>query len=333
MPATRPMPQHGEGAGHGVSLEVLTRDYLAWASAGRYAGETVRVRRCYLRHFESWFHRNGIKDLSRIDADGLEAYRTSVCGLENRDGTRIGTGAVTQRLLALRGFLRWCTARGIGVPAWDDALTLPKREQRLPTRVLTAAQVERLMAQPDLDTALGLRDRAMLELLYATGLRRAEAARLTTADLDQARCTVWVRRAKNARDRVVPLGRRALGWIRRYLAAGRPALLRSADPPWLFLTWRGNPWRPKHLSERVASYLRRAGLAGRGSCHVLRHTMATLMFERGADIRALQAMLGHARLSTTEIYTRVGIAHLCEVHARTHPGDLVSGVEWTRDGF
>lgn len=315
-----------DGGGGCAALEGLAERYMRWASSGRYAESTVRARRRYLRHFTRWLSRDGITSLGRAPAESLERYRAVICGLRLPSGGRIGTGAVTQRLLAIRGFLRWCGARGHPVPRWGDALSLPRREYTLPPRVLSAAEAEVLLAQPDVSTLLGLRDRATLEILYAAGLRRAEVAALTLRDIDHGRALVWIRRGKGGRDRVVPLGSRALRWIEQYLEHARPHLARNAQSPWLLLTQRGRRWQPKHLGERVGRYVRSSGLATRGSCHILRHSMATLMFERGADIRALQAMLGHARISTTEIYTRVGIAHLCEVHARTHPAERDAGV-------
>jgi integrase/recombinase XerD len=296
-------------------------EYLQWAANGRYASATVRARRCYLREFAAWCAAAGITRLGALDRSRLESYRGELCRLQTAAGSPIGPGALTQRLLAVRGFLRWCATRRWVSPDWTEVLALPPRPQTLPVRVLTVRQVERVLQGPDVQTALGLRDRTMLEVLYATGLRRAEIAGLGVGDIDHERHTAWVRRGKGGRDRVVPLGLRAVTWVERYEAAARGHLARDPDPPWLFLTCRGNAWQPKHLGERVGFYLRQAGIGPRGSCHVFRHTMATLMFESGADIRCLQAILGHTRLTTTEVYTRVGIGHLCAIHARTHPGE------------
>lgn len=296
-------------------------EYLQWVENGRYAPTTARARRSYLRHFAGWCTQVGITQLGSLDHRQLEAYRQALCRQTTSSGCPIGPGALTQRILAVRGFLQWCTGRWPVPPEWRQVLALPPRPKTLPARVLTVREVERVLDGPDLRTALGLRDRAMLEVLYATGLRRGEVARLKVGDIDHERRTAWVRRGKGGRDRVVPLGARGVAWVERYERGARPCFVRDSDPPWLFLTWRGNAWQAKHLGERVGRYLRRAGIPPRGSCHIFRHTMATLMFESGADIRCLQAILGHAQLTTTEVYTRVGIKQLCEIHARAHPGE------------
>jgi len=181
--------------------------------------------------------------------------------------------------------------------------------------------MERVLRQPRTGTVLGLRDRALLELLYSTGLRRAEAARLRLGEVDAARRVVVVRAGKGQRDRVVPIGQRALRWVARYLRRSRPGLVQGADPGWLFLSRRGTPLRLNRLSERVSGHVRRVGLGKGGSCHLFRHTMATVLLEGGADVREVQVMLGHTNLATTARYTHVAIGRLQVVHARAHPAE------------
>jgi integrase/recombinase XerD len=203
-----------------------------------------------------------------------------------------------------------------GNPAAD--LTLPRLGAPLPP-VLNMADAERVLTQPELTTAVGVRDRAILETLYATGVRRTELLQLTLPMLDRSRGLITIRRGKGRRDRVVPLGTRALGWLERYLAAVRPHWVREPDPGTVFLTARGAPIHPNHLSALVAGYVAAGGVGVRGACHLFRHTMATLMLEGGADIRFIQQMLGHAKLTTTQLYTHVSIRQLQAVHAATHP--------------
>jgi integrase/recombinase XerD len=191
--------------------------------------------------------------------------------------------------------------------------------------VLNPQEAEAVLRQPDRRTATGLRDRALLELLYSTGLRRAEVAGLRLGQVDAVRRVVLVQAGKGQRDRVVPIGRRALRWVARYLRRSRPQLVGSEDPGYLFLNRRGRPFRLNRLSERVAAYVRAAGLAKRGSCHLFRHTMATALLEGGADVRDVQEMLGHASLATTARYTHVSIARLQVVHARAHPAERREG--------
>jgi integrase/recombinase XerD len=167
---------------------------------------------------------------------------------------------------------------------------------------------------------LGLRDRAVLEVLYSTGVRRSELAHLSLFDLDHERQTLMVRQGKGRRDRFVPLGERARSWVARYLAEVRPALASEPDDGTLFLTADGTAFSPDRLTQIARGYVEASGVDKVGACHLFRHTMATLMLEGGADIRYIQAMLGHAELSTTQIYAQVSIRALQAVHEATHPG-------------
>jgi len=160
----------------------------------------------------------------------------------------------------------------------------------------------------------------MLEVLYSTGVRRSELAHLSVFDLDAERATLLVRQGKGRKDRMVPIGERALAWVGRYLAEVRPGLVVPPDDGTLFLTADGTGLSPVYLGQVARRYVERSGVAKTGSCHIFRHTMATLMLEGGADVRYVQAMLGHAELSSTQVYTHVSIRALQAVHNATHPG-------------
>jgi integrase/recombinase XerD len=228
-------------------------------------------------------------------------------------------------IVVLRVWFKWLARNNhiLYNPASD--IELPKLEARLPKFVLTAREVERVLAQPDVKTPPGLRDRAILETFYSTGMRRKELMRLCVYDIDTERGTCLIRQGKGKKDRMVPIGDRALAWIDRYVTEVRPRLLvgdvgEAAHT--LFLTNLGQPFTPGQLTERVRKLVDAADLGKTGSCHLFRHAMATLMLENGADIRYIQAMLGHARLTTTQIYTQVSIKLLKAVHAATHPAKL-----------
>lgn len=205
-------------------------------------------------------------------------------------------------------------------PAAD--LELPKVEKRLPRQVLTAHQAELILNQPDTSTPAGLRDRALLEILYSTGMRRKELVGLRLYDLDLERGTVMIREGKGKRDRLLPLGARATAWLNKYLEDARPKLVVEPDERQVFLCVSGRGLTPGVLGNVVHDYVKRSGIGKAGSCHLFRHAMATLMLENGADLRYVQQMLGHARLDTTEIYTHVNIQKLIEVHRLTHPAKL-----------
>lgn len=181
-------------------------------------------------------------------------------------------------------------------------------------------------------TALGLRDRAMLEVFYSSGIRRNELVHLEVFDVDAERGTLFVHHGKGGKERVVPLGERAGRWVEKYREDARPKLLVDAHEVTLFLTQFGEPLDDDYLSTLVARYIDEANLGKKkGSCHTLRHSMATAMLENGADIRHIQVMLGHAKITTTEIYTLVSIRKLIDVHAATHPGQGSGrGIRWPR---
>lgn len=219
------------------------------------------------------------------------------------------------------GATRWLARRNLIATNPSADLELPRIGRRLPRAVLTAGEAETVLAQAKPSTDLGLRDRTMLEVLYSTGMRRHELCSIRLDDLDLARGTVLVREGKGRKDRMLPLGRRAAAWIRRYLETARPRLQTGPDLRAVFLGRDGHQITGGVLGNLTHAYVAKSGIAKRGSCHLLRHAMATLMLEGGADIRYIQQMLGHARLTTTEIYTQVNITRLAEVHRHTHPAE------------
>jgi integrase/recombinase XerD len=216
-------------------------------------------------------------------------------------------------------FFRWATRNNFILYNPASELELPYKERRLPRAILSASEVEKVLSQPDLKTPLGVRDRTILETLYSTGMRRAEVAALTIFAIDQERGTVMVRQGKGRKDRVVPIGERALRWVEKYLSEVRPEYAVEPDTGVLFLSAEGEAITPGHLSTIVSEYIDAADIGKKGSCHVFRHTMATLMLENGADTRYIQAMLGHEQLSSTQLYTQVAIGKLKEIHTATHP--------------
>ena len=186
-------------------------------------------------------------------------------------------------------------------------------------RAIFSWDVSQGIAEP-----LGLRDRAILEVFYSTGMRRMELAGLKLYDLDAERGTVMIRQGKGKKDRMIPMGARAFAWVGRYVDEARPRLVIAGDDGTVFLTNLGTPFEPGRLTQLVRDYIDAAETGKRGSCHLFRHTCATLMLEGGADVRFIQQQLGHAELSTTQIYTQVSIRMLKEVHTRTHPGASLS---------
>ncbi|HEY9446296.1 MAG TPA: site-specific tyrosine recombinase XerD, partial [Burkholderiales bacterium] len=206
-----------------------------------------------------------------------------------------------------------------GVIALDPTLNIqsPKMPRALP-KTLTEEHVERLIAAPNVAAALGLRDRAMLETLYATGLRVSELVTLQTAQLSADMGLVRVL-GKGAKERLVPLGEEALFWVRRYLGESRPALLRGRVAEDLFVTARGAAMTRQAFWQLIKRYAAQAGVMTGVSPHTLRHAFATHLLNHGADLRVVQLLLGHADVATTQIYTHVARERLKQLHAKHHP--------------
>jgi len=293
--------------------------YLGWLADRGYSGSTIYNRRLGLLRFLDWCSERGIGRPGELTRVVLERYQKSLAGYRKDDGRPLGLQTQENYLVDVRGFCRWMARAKAILYDPSAELELPRLSDRVPRGILTPQEVERVLAAPDAATLQGLRDRAMIEVLYSTGMRRGELARLAISDLDFERGTVLIREGKYRKDRVVPIGERALLWVEKYLEEVRPEYLTPPDEGYLFLTRLGKPFVPNGVSETVSKAVKASGISKKVSAHAFRHSCATAMLEGGADIRFIQQMLGHASLTTTQIYTRVAITALKKVHERTHP--------------
>jgi integrase/recombinase XerD len=300
--------------------EAMEAHFAALLVAG-YSADTVRGRRVAIRRFIAWAAERGLTEPGEITTAILQRYQRHLFAHRKPNGAAITLGTQFGCLTPLRTWFKWLAHEG-KIPADPAAgLALPRLPRQLPRAPLGVAEAEALLAAADPATPSGLRDRAMLELLYSTGLRRTELARLRRYDADLARLTLFVYEGKGGRDRVVPLGARAAAWLDRYLVEGRPRLLGGTSEALFVADW-GQPVTPEQVATAVRRAKARAGVKKPGACHLLRHACATHMLDNGADVRFIQALLGHASLATTERYTHVAITKLQEVHARTHPAGV-----------
>jgi integrase/recombinase XerD len=305
-------------------MAALCRAYLEWLRVKNYSGVTVDRRLDLLNCFLRWADDRGLTKPSEVTKPILERYQRWLYAYRKPNGDPLSFATQINYLAPLRCWFKWLARQNHIAFNPASEIDLPKRPQTLPRNVLSAEEAEIVLAQPDLNDPLGLRDRAVMETLYSTGMRRAEAANLILTDLDRSRGVVLIRAGKGQKDRVVPVGDRAVSWIDRYTAEVRPRLLIGGKAGHtLFLTNLGEAFTLDRLSDMVAAYVTAADLGKKGSCHLFRHTAATLMLEGGADIRHIQVMLGHANLATTQIYTQVSIRLLKEVHTLTHPAKPV----------
>lgn len=296
---------------------------LAWSTyltERNYSPWSVSARQHHMRYFLVWCGDRGLTRPEEITVAVMERYQRSLAHARKENGRPLSFRSQRDRLATIRRFFRWMAKTRVVEMSPCETLDMPRVEQRLPKAILSVAEVEAIMSVSNIATPMGVRDRAILETLYSTGVRRAEICSLKVHDLDLERGTIIVRQGKGKKDRMIPIGSRAVMWVEKYIEEVRPLLVREPDDGTLFLTRFNLPFSPIRMAELVRQLIEDANIGRSGSCHLFRHTMATLMLEGGADIRFIQAMLGHASILSTEIYTQVAIRKLKEVHEFTHPG-------------
>ncbi|MGH6693576.1 MAG: site-specific tyrosine recombinase XerC [Gammaproteobacteria bacterium] len=316
-------------------LHTYRAAFSEWSLAAGYSTHTAKTRDIAVGYFIRWADERGIRKPQDITRAILERYQRHLYHYRKPDGAPLSFASQVSRLEPLRAFFKWLARERHILYNPASELEIPRQPRQLPKILLSVAQVEEVLNQPDLETPMGLRNRAILETLYSTGIRRSELVHLKLYDVDLERGTLMVRQGKGRKDRLIPIGERACAWIRRYRDEVRPSLVMEPDHGHLFVTDYGEPFERNRLSDLVRRYMRHAGFS-HGSCHAFRHACATHMLENGADIRYIQALLGHSELSTTQIYTQVSIGKLKEIHAATHPARLerarAAGKASTSDG-
>lgn len=302
------------------TLGFHARRYLRNLEVRNYSKETIRARESHLRYFILWCDERGIMRPEDVSVALLERYQRHMYYYRTAGGRPLTSQSQGHRLREIRSFYRWLVRTRVIEMSPAESIELPRNEYRLPKTILSVDEVETILAACDLKSPMGMRDRALIEVLYATGIRRFEACNLKIWDIDLDNGTMMVRQGKGKKDRCIPIGERAGLWLQKYLDEVRPLFAMEPDNGYVFLTRYREAFSPERVSEIIREVVTASGISKPASAHLFRHTMATLMLEGGADIRYVQAMLGHAHLTTTEIYTRVAIRKLKEVHAISHPG-------------
>jgi integrase/recombinase XerD len=313
------------------SIAAWMRRYLEALTLRHLNKLNLNARRSNLAWFNQWCAERCIERPAQITHAHVVQFQRHLFHARKPNGEPYAINGQRSVLDNVHAWCRWMVRHGhlASNPAAD--LELPRKVAYILREPLNASEVEAVLALPDLSDPYGLRDRAILELFYATGIRRQELAQLNLGDIDDERGCVFVRQGKGRKDRFVPAGERALAWVRKYVREARPLLLLvdgqghtnlAANPnePRLFVNQYGLPLSPYALSWRIRRYFDAAGVKKIGACHLFRHTMATAMLDNGADLRHVQEMLGHSVIMTTQRYTHVSIARLRAVHAATHPG-------------
>ncbi len=257
-------------------------------------------------------HLEGIgKEVTDVTPDLISDYMGFLARTLSR-------ATVARKTSSVKMFFRFLASEGIIPTNPARLISTPKLGRRLPG-VLSLQEVERLLSEPDTSTTKGLRDRAMLEVLYGAGLRVSELVGLKVSDIN-LEAGFLKTMGKGQKERVVPLGAKAIEAVKEYLASARPLLLRKARPTsFLFLNSRGRPLSRQGFWKIIKQYAREAGIGRRLSPHSLRHSFASHLLEGGADLRSVQMLLGHADIATTQIYTHVTRERLKEIHRKCHP--------------
>ncbi len=299
------------------------RDHLQALAIQNYSAYTVKNRQAHIGFFFQWCKERGLTEPVEVTRPVLERYQRHLFHYRKKNGEPLSFRSQHSCLVPLRVWFRWMTRQNHILHNPASELELPRLGRSLPKNIFSAQEVERIMQLCEIEDPIGLRDRAILETLYSTGLRRMEMIALRLYDLSLDRGLLLVRQGKGKKDRYVPIGERAIAWLEKYIREGRPLLAAEPDDMTVFLTAQGEPFSRDHLSAAVKERIDAAKLGKTGSCHLFRHTMATLMHENGADIRHIQAMLGHEDIRTTEIYTQVAIRALQKIHAATHPAAML----------
>jgi integrase/recombinase XerD len=303
-------------------LRGYQREYEDWSLAVGQSIHTVRTRTMAILRFILWCDERSLTRPQDITRPILERYQRYLYHLRKRNGQPLSVSSQLGLLTPLQAWFKWLARQNyiLSNPAAD--LELPRKPKVLPKGILSVAQVEQVINQCDVSTPLGIRNRALLETFYSSGIRRLELVGLKLYELNLEQGTLMIRQGKGNKDRMVPIGERACAWVDKYLREVRGELQVGADDHTLFLHDDGKAFRPGRLGDLVKRHLEHAGIPDPGACHLFRHAMATHMLENGADIRYIQLILGHADLATTQIYTQVSLDKLKQIHRATHPAKL-----------
>lgn len=299
--------------------------YLEYCQAHYLSNETIEGKACYLKRFILWCMVNDIERIDEVTLPVAEKYLSYARrNYQGRTGGLISRDTLRNIMTQVKVFIEKLYLMEILDKHLLDRLELPKKTRRLPQNVLSQKEVLKVFNYAMLFGFIGLRDRVILETFYASGIRRKELINLTLKSLkitSAKHAKIHICQGKGGVDRFVPISPRCVAWLNYYLDVIRPQLIGFETDETLFLTQKGMAFTPGRMSALVSKYLCGSGVSEKGSCCTYRHTAATHMLEVGADLRYIQRYLGHADISTTQIYTYVSDIKLNEVYRKTHPSN------------
>ena len=287
-------------------------DYLHYLKVERGLSEnTIASYGIDLKLFLEYLRENEIPSFKQVNKEVIVNY------MQAEKNNNKANSSILRSVSSLRKFFQYLAQEKIIEKDPMLLIDTPKKKQHLP-QVLTKEEVEKLLHSPNTGQVLGLRDRAMLELMYATGLRISEIINLKLEDLHLTMGTLQTL-GKGHKERIVPVGDEAIKWINRYLEEARPKLLKQKRSNYLFLNFHGNNLTRQGVWKKLKPEVRKAGIQKNITPHTLRHSFATHILENGADLRIVQELLGHADISTTQIYTHLSNKQLADIYNRAHP--------------
>ena len=288
-----------------------------------FSASTIKSKKSGMNFFSRWAIKENLFEAVLFEAGikELDAYYLYLDTYRQINGRPLTLNSRRVLIVQTQKFFDWLCLRNYALFNPAAHLEKPRQSKNLSRRILTYKQVQFLLEQPDTQTKIGLRDKAMLELLYCTGIRRAELTNLNVDDVYFDREIIYIRQGKGSKDRLVPVSRRVLEYIEQYINTARKVWVKDKTQT-LFLSHRGNKLENSGFGLFVKRYMIRAGIDKMGACHLLRHSMATHMLEGECSLRYVQEMLGHSRISSTQVYTHVAMKKLKEVYHRSHPSAL-----------
>lgn len=295
-----------------MAINNILMDYLHYLKVERGLSEnTINSYGIDLKLFLEYLRENEIPSFKQVNKEVIVNY------MQSEKNNNKANSSILRSVSSLRKFFQYLAQEKIIEKDPMLLIDTPKKRQHLP-QVLTKEEVEKLLRSPNTGQVLGLRDRAMLELMYATGLRISEIINLKLEDLHLTMGTLQTL-GKGHKERIVPVGDEAIKWVNRYLEEARPKLLKQKRSNYLFLNFHGNNLTRQGVWKNLKAEVRKAGIQKNITPHTLRHSFATHILENGADLRIVQELLGHADISTTQIYTHLSNKQLADIYNRAHP--------------
>ena len=302
-----------------MNLDLLITRFLGDLQIRNYSIRTVQEYGLSLGVFGRFLEQRTLTDIQGVTTATLAEFQRWFYYQPTRRGLARGVGDQNRTLAAIKGFFRFLKNEGVLVRDPAEAVEYAREPQTLPRNVLTPQEAKRILETVDTGTVLGYRDRTILEIFYATGLRRSELCQLRVPDVNLEEGLLRINGGKGAKDRVVPLGSVAGQFVETYIKGVRPLLLKAGTTDRLFLSYRGKPLDFDSVRKLVRKHARLAGIKKHMTCHVWRHTCATHLLKNNANLRHVQDLLGHRSLATTERYLHLTIADLKEAHRKFHP--------------